>query len=53
MNLPGVGERAICTVVEFARPMLIHAVIQNPEFVEVLSWPLVLPHSCHIRNSVP
>ena len=36
----GVAERAIRTVVERARTMLIHASIRNPEFVDVSLWPL-------------
>ena len=49
----GVAERAIRTVVERARTMLIHAAIRNPEFVEVSLWPFALSHSCHVWNSVP
>ena len=49
----GVAERAIRTVVERARTMLIHAAIRNPEFVDVSLWPFALSHSCHVWNTVP
>jgi len=52
-NQNGVAERAICTVVERARMMLIHASIRNEQNVDVSLWPFALSHSCFIWNTVP
>ena len=49
----GVAERAIRTVVERARTMLIHAAMRNQEHVDVQFWPFAMTHSCHLWNTVP
>ena len=48
-----VAERAIRTVVEQARTMLLHAAMRNQEHVDVQSWPFAMAHSCHLWNTVP
>ena len=47
------AERAIRTVVERARTMLIHAAMRNQEHVDVQFWPFAMTHSCHLWNTVP
>ena len=48
-----VAERAIQTVVEQARTMLMHATIRNADNVDASLWPSALNHSCYLWNTVP
>ena len=49
----GVAERAVRTVVERARTMLVHATIRNVDNVDASLWPSALNHSCYLWNTVP
>ena len=49
----GVAERAICTTVELARTMLIHAAMHWPEKTYDNLWPFALDHAIFIHNHTP
>ena len=50
----GVAERAIKTVVDMARTMLIHAAMRSPEGTIMAElWPMAVDHAVWIYNRVP
>ena len=61
MTLSGVGahhqnavaERAIGTVVNIARTMMLHAKMRWPKTVKTLLWPMAMKHAEYIVNRVP
>ena len=49
----GVAERAIATIFERARSMMIHAAIKWPEQSDVTLWPLAVDYAVYIHNHLP
>jgi hypothetical protein len=49
----GVAERAIRTVVSWARAMLLHAVLHWPEQADLTLWPFALEYAIFIWNKLP
>ena len=49
----GVAERAIRTVVESARTMMLHAAIYWPDEADLLLWPMALEYAVHLWNHTP
>ena len=49
----GVAERAIRTVVTWARTMLLHAQLRWPDATSPESWPMAMEHASHLINVIP
>ena len=49
----GVAERAIRTVSESARTMMIHAAIHWPGNVDLSLWPMAVEYAVHVYNMLP
>ena len=49
----GVAERAIATIFERARSMMIHAAIKWPEASDATLWPLAVDYAVYIHNHLP
>ena len=51
----GVAERAIMTVTQWARSMIMHAILMWPDQSQnaVKLWPFALEHAAHIWNDMP
>jgi hypothetical protein len=49
----GVAERAIRTIVESARTMLLHAMVHWPEATSVDLWPLAFDYAVMLHNYLP
>jgi hypothetical protein len=49
----GVAERAIKTVMERARTLMLHAAIHWPEARDEQLWPLAVDYSLHLWNNTP
>jgi Integrase core domain. len=49
----GVAERAIRTVSEIARALLLHAAAHWPAGVDGSLWPMAVDYACHLYNTLP
>ena len=49
----GVAERAIQTVVSWARTLLLHAAIHWPDMADLKLWPFALQHAVYLWNILP
>jgi hypothetical protein len=49
----GIAERAIRTITESARTMLLHAAIHWPEEVTLSLWPFVMDYAAYLWNRMP
>ncbi len=49
----GVAERAIRTVTEWARTMLLHAMLHWPDEVDLDLWPFAMDHAIYLWNHMP
>ena len=49
----GVAERAIRTVVSWARTMMLHAVIHWPDQADLELWPFAVEHAVYLWNHLP
>ncbi len=49
----GVAERNIRTVTEWARTMMLHAVLHWPDEVDLDLWPFALDHAVYLWNHLP
>jgi len=49
----GVAERAIKTITQLARAMLLHATIMWPDQANLELWPFAMDHAVYIYNNVP
>ena len=49
----GVAERAIQTVTQWARAMLLHAVIHWPSEADLTLWPFALEYAIYLWNNMP
>jgi hypothetical protein len=49
----GVAERSIRTVTEWARTMLLHAMLHWPDEVSLDLWPFALDHAIYLWNHLP
>jgi hypothetical protein len=49
----GVAERGIRTVTEWARTMLLHAVLHWPQEVDLDLWPFAMDHAIYLWNHLP
>jgi hypothetical protein len=49
----GVAEQAIRTITTCARAMLIHAIIHNPQEVQLDLWPFAVKYAVHLWNKMP
>ena len=49
----GVSERAIRTVVGWARAMILHTALHWPEAADLKLWPLAMDYAVHIWNNIP
>jgi hypothetical protein len=49
----GVAERAIRTVTEWARTMLLHAMLHWPDEVDLDLWPFAMDHAIYLWNHLP
>ena len=49
----GVAERAIQTVTQWARALLLHAVISWPDSADLSLWPFAFEHAVYLWNHLP
>jgi len=49
----GIAERAIQTVMQWARAMLMHAVIHWPDQADLELWPFALEYAVYLWNNLP
>jgi hypothetical protein len=49
----GIAERAIRTVTEWARAMILHAALHWPELASLEVWPFAMDHAVYIWNNLP
>ena len=49
----GVAERAIRTISDSARTMIIHAAIKWPEEVDISLWPMAVDYAVYLYNRMP
>jgi hypothetical protein len=49
----GIAERAIFTIPESARAMILHAAIHWPEETTMDLWPLAMDYAVHLWNQMP
>ena len=49
----GIAERAIQTIMSWARAMLLHAFIMWPDQVNLELWPFAMEHAVYIWNNLP
>ena len=49
----GVAERAIRTVTEWARAMLLHAALHWPEQARIDIWPFAMDYAVYLYNNMP
>ena len=49
----GVAERAIRSVTEWARAMLLHAALHWPEQARINTWPFAMNYAVYLYNNMP
>ena len=49
----GVAERAIKTICESARTIMLHAALRWPEAYDSSLWPMAMQYACDIYNEIP
>ena len=49
----GIAERAIRTVMEWVRTMMLHSDLHRPEQADLSLWPLEMDYTVHLWNNVP
>ena len=49
----GVAERAIRTIVESARTMMLHALLHWPDEVDMSLWPFAMDYAVYLYNRMP
>ena len=49
----GVAERAIQTIANWSRRMMLHAALHWPDQADVKLWPFAMKHAVHIWNHLP
>ena len=49
----GVAERAICTITQWARAMLLHQILMWPDRADTSLWPFALSHAVWLWNNMP
>jgi hypothetical protein len=49
----GVAERAIQTVTQWARAMLLHQVLHWPDQAQLDLWPFAMEHAVYLWNHLP
>ena len=52
-HMNGVSERAVHTVMSWARYIMLHSMVMWPDQADVKLWPQAVQHACHIYNRMP